>query len=70
MLLTRTSDLSGKTHTMDLPITEAQLQDYESNGGLIQHVFPQLNDEQREFILTGCTQEEWDEAFNEPDEDE
>jgi hypothetical protein len=32
-------------------------------GALIQNTFPTLNGEQREFILTGTTEEEWNEMF-------
>ena len=29
----------------------------------VQHAFPALTDEEREFLLTGVTPKEWDEAF-------
>lgn len=32
-------------------------------GMLIQEAFPELSNNAREFILTGATQEEWDEYF-------
>ena len=31
----------------------------------IQHIFPHLSKEQREFILSGTTPEEWDDMFKE-----
>lgn len=68
MKITRISTLSGIERTCDLPITEAQWQRY-LNGVLIQDVFPHLSAGDREFILTGSTQDEWDAAFPE-DEDE
>jgi len=63
MLITRTSHLSGKTTERDLDITEEQLQRYLNGEGLIQTVFPNLSASDREFIMTGITDEEWDEAF-------
>lgn len=39
------------------------------NAGLkIQHAFPFLNADQREFLMTGITSEEWDELFGDDDE--
>jgi hypothetical protein len=64
MIVTRTSDVTGKVHTMDLPITQTQLDEW--NGPtrpLIQNVFPHLTPDQREFLMTGVTPEEWDELF-------
>ena len=58
MLLERTSMISNKTTTMELPITNEQL-DRWRQGELIQNVFPDLTPDQREFIMTGITAEEW-----------
>jgi hypothetical protein len=63
MLITRTSTLSGITRTLDLDVTSAQVALYSAGGVLIQDAFPQLAKEQREFIKTGITAEEWDEMF-------
>ena len=63
MLLTMTSTLTGKVHTMDLDVTETQLSIYFSGGGLLQNVFPQLTPPEREFIKTGITPTEWEEVF-------
>lgn len=65
MLITRTSMATGVTRTLDLPVTQAQLAAFESNQGLIQDIFPQLSDSDREFILSGMTDEEWDEIYEE-----
>lgn len=67
MKITRVSDLTGIEHTMDLDVTEAQLQRYLA-GTMAQHAFPHLTPAEREFIMTGTTQEEWD-KFVPPDED-
>ena len=53
---------------MELPLTEAEFnraQQARAQGALIQEAFPMLNADQREFILTGITPEEWAETFGE-----
>lgn len=65
MLITRTSILSGVKNYMDIPITEDELAAYERGDMLIQHAFPKLTDDQREFILSGITPEEWKATFGE-----
>lgn len=67
MQITRTSMLSGQTRTRDLPITAGQIALYQS-GALVQHAFPHLSEGDREFFISGISEEEWDQAF--PDEDE
>lgn len=67
MEITRTSQLTGVTRTIDLPITQAQI-DAHHNGGYIQVVMRNLTAGQREFYMTGVTDEEWDKAFKEPEE--
>lgn len=67
MEITRKSRISGKTRTVDLPITPEQLADY-CGGALVQHAFPHLSAADREFFISGVTQDEWNEAF--PDDDE
>ena len=64
MKITRTSILTGITRTIDLPITQEQLDAWE-NGMLVQNAFPHLTPDQREFIMTGITADEWDFAFGE-----
>jgi hypothetical protein len=68
MELTRTSKLTGVTRTMNLNVTQEQLNEYQS-GALIQDVFPHLSASEREFIMTGITDEEWNQ-FMVTDDDE
>jgi len=68
MKVTKTSGFTGKEHTMDLPITPEELERWRS-GALIQDVFPQLSADQREFLMTGVTKEEWDETFKDEAQD-
>jgi hypothetical protein len=64
MLIKRKSQLTGKTHELDLPVTEDQIKLWQE-GVFAQHAFPNLSPAQREFIMTGITGEEWDEVFGE-----
>lgn len=67
--ITRTSMMTRKRNTMTLPVTSAQFIRYTRGNELIQDVFPDLTPDQREFIQTGSTPEEWAAVFGEPEED-
>jgi hypothetical protein len=62
MLVGRKSQLSGKTHEMEIAVSEKQITLW-LEGALIQEVMPNLNPEEREFLMTGITPAEWTEAF-------
>lgn len=62
MLITRISPFSGQSHTMDLPVTAAQL-DAWHEGQLIQEAMGNLTASQREFVKTGITEAEWARMF-------
>ena len=64
MKITRTSMLTGKTRTLDLDVTPQQLAKWKA-GILIQDAMPLLNDDEREFVMTGITDEEWKATFGE-----
>ena len=63
MLITKTSPFSGNTNVMEIDVTQEQIALWES-GTLIQNAMPHLTPDEREFIKTGITSEEWDSAFN------
>ena len=62
MIVTRRNSLSGKIHSMDLPITFEQIAAWKA-GGLVQDVFPDLDPVDREFIINGITPEDWEYRF-------
>lgn len=62
MIIKKKSDITGKIHVMDLPVTQEQL-DRWYNGELIQRAMPNLTSAQREFLMTGALEEEYDELF-------
>lgn len=69
MIVVRMSAISGITRELDLPITREQYESWE-NGVLAQIAFPNLTADQREFIISGTTKEEWDSVFGEDEEGE
>ena len=62
MQITMTSMISGKTTTRDIDVEPEQVAAWQ-NGMLIQDVMPELSAPDREFIMSGITQEEWDGIF-------
>jgi len=68
MLIERTSMVSGKTTYRELDVTQEQL-DAWSDGAYIQDVFPYLSISDREFIMTGITEDEWDILMKEIDDE-
>jgi hypothetical protein len=64
MLVTKESRISGKISSMDLDITSDQLDRINLKIELIQNIVPHLSSEQREFLITGITPDEWNELFN------
>ena len=63
MKITRTSGLTGEINTRDLDITPKQYTEYLS-GTLAQLAFPHLSADDREFLITGITPEEWREHID------
>lgn len=64
MLIHRVSDLTGVKRSREINVTEAQVRAWQA-GELIQRAMPNLSADDREFIMTGTTPEEWDAAFPE-----
>lgn len=68
MLITRKSGSSGIERTLDIPCTREQYQAY-VDGEHIQVAMPNVSAADREFIMTGIIQEEWDKLFPEEDDE-
>jgi hypothetical protein len=66
MLVTKKSNFTGIEHTLDIPVTEEQMKAWQ-DGELIQKAMPELSSEQREFLMTGVTPEEWAQFIVEED---
>ena len=70
MKVTRTSVFSGITRTLELDITQEQLDNYYVKRMYLQEAFHNLSPEDREFIKSGITVEEWDNTFSDDIEEE
>jgi len=64
MLIVRKSRLTGVERAIELPINELHLERWE-RGQLIQDAMPHLTPAQREYVMTGITEEEWAEMVGE-----
>lgn len=75
MQIIKQSSLTGKTHSKDIDVTQKQIDQW-LDGMHIQHAMPNLSPDDREFIMSGITSEEWNwyfkeyEFFEEEDEEE
>jgi hypothetical protein len=63
MRILRKSVISGVVRTRDIPVNPDDFISWEAGAGSIQDLMPYLSDDDREFILSGITPEEWDSMF-------
>ena len=68
MKITRTSMFSDETRTREIDVTPEQLAEWQA-GTHIQTAAPHLSDEDREFLISGITPEEWNAVFGPEDEE-
>lgn len=77
--VTRTSQFTGRESTMEINITQEELdaglkRSWSANPGVgtehMQNIFPQLSADEREFLMTGCHPDEWNEMFSSEEDDE
>ena len=62
MKITKRSMISGVLHTREIQITEVQL-DQMKKGKHVQWLCPHLSPDDREFLISGITPEEWQATF-------
>jgi hypothetical protein len=63
----RMSPRTKQWHEMDIDITLEQYNRW-TGGELIQNVMPNLTPDQREFLMTGYTKEDWAAMFPKDEE--
>mgnify|MGYP000544673806 CR=1 FL=1 len=66
MVVERVSVLSNEVNHLELDITPSQLEEINralTGGRLIQDIVPHLSRDEREFLITGITPQEWMEKF-------
>lgn len=64
MQVTKTSMFSGNENTREIDVTPEQIARWKG-GELIQNVMPHLSGDDREFLISGITPEEWKSYFGE-----
>ena len=65
MYIKRKSVISGIERTRSIPVNPDDYMLWQAGVGSVQDLMPYLTDDDREFILSGITREEWDSAFTE-----
>ena len=64
----RNSGFTGKSHTWEMMIDPQDWLDWRHGPNPIQVCMPYLTDDEREFIMTGITPEEWANEFGGSDD--
>lgn len=68
-IITRVSRFTGKVNKMEVGVEESRVVNWLLTPldmrPYVQDAFPELTAEEREFILTGTTPEEWNQMFGE-----
>jgi len=62
-VMIRKSPVTGKMNEMSMSLYPEDYLDWKHNGVLIQDAMPYLTPDEREFLMTGCTPEDWDTMF-------
>lgn len=65
MKITKRSSLTGIEHTREIDVTIEQLDAWINGGLMAQDAFPHLSANDREFLISGVTPEEWEATFGE-----
>jgi hypothetical protein len=63
MKVQRYSILSGNLNEMELNVTPQQMERFYGGRELTQNIFPNLNTEEREFLISGMLPNEWNKNF-------
>tara|TARA_R110000796_G_scaffold61674_3_gene142620 strand:+ start:872 stop:1078 length:207 start_codon:yes stop_codon:yes gene_type:complete len=63
MQITRVSPVTGRKNTKDIDITPIQYNNWANRRMKIQDAMPHLDANDREFIISGMTKEDWDSLY-------
>jgi hypothetical protein len=64
--ITKTSTLTGVINSRTIELTQEQFDEIESeNGRVIPLILPYHSSDDREFLISGCTPEEWEQFIDE-----
>ena len=62
-IIRRVDPMTGKTNSMDLPISYDRYVEWYTGDELIQNALPELDADQREFLITGMVPDTWNNAL-------
>ena len=65
MKIRKVSQLTGEFHSREIVMTENQLERIRKGDELIQVIMHNTSTDDREFLISGITPEEWDKVFPE-----
>lgn len=68
MIVSVRNVMSGMVNKMNLDVTVDQIDRWQS-GELIQDVMPHLSRDEREFLITGMTPDEWESYLEDLDDE-
>ena len=68
MLISRRCPFTGVMNFMEIDVTGVELADWH-DGKLIQHAMPHISADEREFIMTGITPEQWAKTMGDADDE-
>jgi len=64
--ITKTSTLTGVINSRTIELTQEQFDEIKSeNGRVIPQIIPYHSTDDREFLISGCTPEEWEQFIDE-----
>lgn len=65
--ISKVSIISGRKHTRTIVLDPADLERWQNSEVLIQHAMPYLSADDREFLISGATPDEWHSVFGDDD---
>lgn len=68
MLVTRYNMITGQENSLDLDVTQDELDRWKNTRAKVQDIFPHLTADEREFLISGLLPGEYDKLFPEPKE--
>jgi hypothetical protein len=68
MIIKRKSAITGIVHKKDIPVDPNSMLEYEMGYSSIDEALPYLTNTDKEFILSGIVEGEWELAFMDADE--
>lgn len=63
-----TSTVTQREHTREIAISPAQFRAWQRSADLIQNIMGELSADDREFLITGTTPEEWEQFIRDEEE--